>query len=91
MIPKNKAKHIYNKFWDELFSETDIMNTKAIENTIQCALILVDEVIDQWDYIDTYIADMDGKLNQNLKYWHEVYKEILNINVHEIYNRKETN
>ena len=45
----------------------------------QCALICVDEIIDQWEYIDTYISDFGGKLNPNLKYWLEVKQELLKL------------
>jgi hypothetical protein len=42
----------------------------------KCALIAVDEIIQQWEVIDTYIADFGGKLNQSLKYWIQVKQEI---------------
>jgi len=38
----------------------------------QCTLIAVNEIIEQWDYIDTYLADDNGGLNPNLKYWYDV-------------------
>jgi hypothetical protein len=46
------------------------------EQAKNCALSCVDEVISQWDYIDTYLADANGELNPNLKYWMEVKQEI---------------
>jgi len=38
--------------------------------------LAVQEIILQWDYIDTYIADLKGALNPNLKYWLQVKTEI---------------
>ena len=42
----------------------------------QCALICVEEIIGQWEYIDTYLADLNGELDPNLKYWYNVKKEL---------------
>jgi hypothetical protein len=36
----------------------------------------VEQIIEQWEYIDTYLANGNGELNPNLKYWHEVKKEL---------------
>jgi len=66
MSPKEKAKELALKF--DKHGETD--------NAKQCALIAVDLVINQWEYIDTYLADANGELNPNLKYWYEVKQEI---------------
>ena len=41
------------------------------------ALIAVDEIIDQWEYIYAHIADGMGELNPNLKYWYEVKHELI--------------
>ena len=42
----------------------------------QCALTAVSEIIEQWEYIDAYIANGMGELNPNLKYWLEVKQEL---------------
>ncbi len=47
----------------------------------QGAHLIVDEVIAQWEYIDTYLADLGGKLNPNLKYWYDVKKELTNLKI----------
>ncbi len=65
MTPQEKAKELLRKF----YSIGDI-------ECKQCALIAVDLVINQWEYIDTYLADANGELNPNLKYWYEVKQEI---------------
>jgi hypothetical protein len=72
MTPKEKAK--------ELVARYDVLQT-LIENfhhdhAIECALIAVDEIIDQWEYIHAYIANGMGELSPNLKYWYEVKNEL---------------
>lgn len=79
MLPKEKAQGIYNKIWDSLFSDTDIRNISAIETTKGICNILIDEVIEQWDYIDTYLADDGGNLNPNLKYWYDVKAALITL------------
>jgi hypothetical protein len=74
MTPKEKAKELFDKYYIVCQEYTE-----EIQCSIQakeCALIAVDEIIQQWEVIDTYIADFGGKLNQSLKYWQEVKKEI---------------
>ncbi|WP_296683527.1 hypothetical protein [Flavobacterium sp.] len=74
MTPKEKAIELVNKFKHNLF---DKRNVKIYtEDAIECALIVVDEIIKQWEYIDTYLSNMNGELNPNLKYWYEVKQEI---------------
>lgn len=48
-------------------------------DSIEHTLITVNEVIEQWEYIDTYLADLCGELNPNLKYWYEVKAFLLKI------------
>jgi hypothetical protein len=74
MTPKEKAKELFDKYYIVCQEYTE-----EIQCSIQakeCALIAVDEIIQQWEVIDTYIADFGGKLNQSLKYWQEVKQEI---------------
>lgn len=67
---KEKAKELFN-YYDELLTYIESKNIVK-----QCTIKAVDEIIFQWEYIDTYLADGNGKLNPNLKYWYEVKKEI---------------
>lgn len=67
MTPKEKALEIKSKHYSNC--ECDI---KAKLHT----MITVDEIIKQWEYIDTYLADGQGELNPNLRYWYDVKKEI---------------
>jgi hypothetical protein len=74
MNPKEKAEELIKKFssfahWDDGASNNNY-------NSQMCALIAVDEIIDQWIMIDTYLADGNGQLNPNLKFWKKVKQEI---------------
>ena len=74
MTPKEKAKELFDKYYIVCQEYTE-----EIQCSIQakeCALIAVDEIIQQWEVIDTYIADFGGKLNQSIRYWQEVKQEI---------------
>lgn len=74
--PKEKAIELVHKFCST--TEGFYKSKKNIKNAKQCALIAVDEILIQWEYIDTYLADLNGELNPNLKYWYEVKQEIIN-------------
>ena len=69
MTAKEKAREILDKY-EIILSKVNYYGGK------QCALIAVDEVIGQWEYIDVYLADGLGTLNPNLKYWYEVGSEM---------------
>lgn len=71
-----KAKELFEKY-DKNVVSTNYRHISK-EAAKQCALLAVDLVINQWEYIDTYLADANGELNPNLKYWYEVKKEIIN-------------
>lgn len=71
MSAKEKAKELLDKY-----SFVYIPNYTSNFEIKQAAIIAVDEIIEQWDYIDTYLADGRGELNPNLKWWHEVKSEI---------------
>jgi hypothetical protein len=75
MTPKEKAEELVSKFNFEHIGQTYILH-QTVDESKRCALIAVDEVIQQWEVIDTYIADFGGQLNQSLKFWQEVKKEI---------------
>jgi hypothetical protein len=79
MTPREKAKEIINKYLNINLSQVnDLVDGIRIRLARDCALITVNEVIEQWEYIDTYLADLGGKLNPNLRYWYEVKNEIEN-------------
>lgn len=70
MTPKEKALELYEKFTFPCWECDEFAKAK------ESSLIAVDEIIGQWEIIDVYLADGNGELNQNLKYWYTVKKEI---------------
>ena len=75
MTAVEKAQELVNRFMFAGIYFTDGIDG-ARKNAKQCALIAVDEIIDQWEYIYVHIADGMGELNPNLKYWYEVIDEL---------------
>ena len=78
MTPKEKAKELVIDKYGSNYPIICKMSSRNMyrSEAKQCALIAVDEIIQQWEVIDTYIADFGGKLNQSLKYWIQVKQEI---------------
>lgn len=80
MRPEEKAKELTSKYIGLLpaFLRGDApkIYRKQAKN---CALIAVEEIISQWEYIDTYLANGQGELNPNLKYWHEVKQHLIEL------------
>ena len=74
MNAQDKAKQLVEKYYN-LFS-IQLENEISMMEAKRCSLLAVQEIILQWDYIDTYIADLKGALNPNLKYWLQVKTEI---------------
>ena len=78
--PKEKAQELVDKYrtyiragdkYEYLDPEDEVHLSK------KCALIAVFEIIDQWEYIDTYLANLNGEFNPNLHYWQEVEQELI--------------
>ena len=88
MTPKEKAEAIIRKTVSLVNDwNADWANGKTIEeikkdrshrwwNSKRVAENTINEVIEQWTYIDTYLADLNGELNPNLKYWLDVKTEL---------------
>jgi len=74
MTAEEKAQELIDKFRLNVvdYEGSGLNDFKAK----QCAVIAVDEIIDQWKYIHAYIANGMGELNPNLKYWYEVKDEL---------------
>lgn len=68
MTPKEKAEELYNKYADE-FNFDDTYRSYR-EQSKQCALIAVDEIIDAIDWHEYEVP------NDQLKFWFEVKQEI---------------
>jgi hypothetical protein len=64
MTPKEKAEQIKKRFKDRGY-------TNEVEIK-EMSLIVVNEVVEQWELIDTYLKDGNGELNPNLRYWYGV-------------------
>lgn len=79
MTPKEKAQEIFNKFY--FAQDKDGFYSVSKYRARECAYIALDEIIGQWEYIDTYLANGSGDLNPNLKYWYEVKKEVQKITI----------
>lgn len=73
MTPKEKAEELFYKMSYNSFDEDHHCSHYVARN---CALIAVDEIIEQWEYLDIHIADLNAELNPNLKYWYEIKQEI---------------
>jgi hypothetical protein len=79
MNPKEKAEELLNQFIqriEEINHYNLILDSSIYHDANQFALIAADEIIKQWDFIDTYLGDGNGELNPNLRYWMEVKKEL---------------
>jgi hypothetical protein len=69
MTPKEKAKELYFKYYQQVAD-----GSYPEYNAKQCALIAVDEIIKE--YGTYYKVEVDGKY---VSYWKEVKQEILNL------------
>jgi len=71
MISEEKAKQLFNKYFG-LVEANSVRQQE--ENAKQCALIVVDEMIedDCFDMGDCYYED-------RLRYWNDVKQEIINL------------
>ena len=84
MTPKEKANEILDKFrkfvryWDS-YNDCPLPEKKVMKELKQCALIAVDEIINNctwsWDwYKKQGYIDVQDELKTD--YWHQVKKEI---------------
>ena len=68
MTPKEKAKELFNKYWD-LLALHNVLHRKLF--TKECALIAVDEILQMVD------ETMQGWLDADIiAYWKQVKEEI---------------
>jgi hypothetical protein len=83
MSPKEKAKELFNKYWDLLLFH-NVSHRKLF--TKECALIAVDEILNSrplepndadWDDCGaTHKYWYDAQKEEALKFWQEVKQEI---------------
>ncbi len=77
MTAKEKAKELYDKVWCEFPSELDEKQFKWDKIAKQCALIAVNEIIEQLKQ-DTSPSEpefIEGEL-RGVRYWQQVKNEI---------------
>jgi len=75
MTPQQKAQEIYNKLVVHIQRYDEYVDDRSKFNTIQCALIAVDEILDL-KHIVTLRRNMH---EMELEYWDEVKQEIENL------------
>jgi hypothetical protein len=75
MTPKEKAKKLVVKFIKHSRAEKDI---KPIQSAKQCALIAVDEILDNCKFV-FYSCGHLVKTPLHKEYWQEVKQEINNL------------
>ena len=68
MTPKEKAKEIVYKFYDEI---------KYMERAKQCAMIAVDEICEAIHY--NYDKPTEIAIQKEWSYWQQVKREIYNL------------
>lgn len=80
--PRSRASNLITEYFNkcQIWIPAKSINGWGRINYQACelALIAVDNIIEQWDYIDTYLGDGNGELNPNLAYWYKV-KECIKI------------
>jgi len=76
MTPKEKAKELFDKFYQ--IEDSKLCKDAWIDSYLakKCALVAVDLIIEQFNYI-VFIDDRYRETN--LIYWQEVEKEIENL------------
>ena len=81
MTPKEKANELVDKFYQRFPLKMDVITTRGDlsweydnwEEAKQCALIMVDEIIDAIDWHEFEHP------NKEFDYWYEVKQEINNL------------
>lgn len=74
MTPEEKATQLIKKYYCQIIDTVKFKKSVSLKEAKEFALIAISEIIEQWDYIDTYLGDGRGELNPNLRYWYEVKK-----------------
>lgn len=69
MTPKEKAIQLHNKYW-ELWRASFMYPEDAIEDAKTCAIIAVDEIIEELT-----VTDFENRF----PYWQQVKQEIKNL------------
>lgn len=62
-IPEKKAKELYNRYWDLLYSDHNVSDRAAIRRTKRCVLIAINTAISTQD---SWIKAINSQLNLNM-------------------------
>jgi oligoribonuclease NrnB/cAMP/cGMP phosphodiesterase (DHH superfamily) len=78
MTPQQRAQRIYNKLVVHIQRYDEYVDDRSKFNTIQCALIAVDELIEATSIKYEYNSDFELKISgkKPLQYWIDVKNEI---------------
>jgi hypothetical protein len=77
MTPKEKAEEIYNKLVVHIQSYDEYVDDRSKFNTIKCALITVDEIINSNPYkLSLEVKYETEHITYDINFWEEVKKEI---------------
>jgi hypothetical protein len=79
MTPKEKARELVDKYY-HLFS-VELENTIADYEAKECALIAVDEVLENVNYFFNEL-EKDGlpnKFDDEIEYWNQIKQEIIKL------------
>ena len=68
MTPKGKAIYLIEKF------KTCCPHKEDIRKAIECTMVAVEEIIEQWDMYHT--INPETLVERSLVYWYEVKKEL---------------
>ena len=86
MTPKEKAKELVDKFYDTTPNEAFIDEPLVLSTPYsswgqakQCALIAVDEILNDYSYMQNIRNANSNQIHSRRVYWQEVKQEIKNI------------
>lgn len=76
MIPKEKAKELVNKYCAYHFEQKKGSIIIDLEKAKQCALIAVDEILNDYSYMQNIRNANSNQIHSQRIYWEEVKQEI---------------
>ena len=78
MTPKEKAEELIDKFYIKVYDRegTSAMNEFEAK---QCALIAVDEILNDYSYMQNVRNANSNQIHSRRVYWQEVKQEIENL------------
>ncbi len=74
MTPKEKAEELVNEFYN--YTMDVIILSTSLECSKQCALIAVDEILNDYSYMQNVRNANSNQIHSQRVYWQEVKQEI---------------